>query len=845
MLGATSLGEPAFAQAPSEDPTATTPEISSEVAPAVEAQGAANTVEEREPAQSRARANRNARPTRGARTQAKPAPAGDVPGRNVLSIEVEGNRKIEKDAILAKLKTQPGGEYRSENLREDLANLYKTGFFYDVQIYRREQGGGYALTYTVVERPSVVEIKFEGNADLKQEELTEAAALKPYEILNTQKIRDAAEKIQKLYEDKGYFLVRIETKTEDVVKGESVKVTFHIREGDKVKVKKITFLGNRQLKDGQLQSKMLVSEEGFFSFLSSSGAYKQDVFDASVAFIQRLYYDEGFVNAQIHRPQVYVSPNKKWIYITIRIDEGERFSVGEVDFAGDILFTREEMLSVMEIDKREVFSRSVLEKDISELEAKFGDLGYAFANVLPRTRIHEAERKVDITFEFDKGSKVYFGRINVIGNSATRDKVVRRELRVREGELYNETRKRASVDNIRRLGFFEDVNFKTSVLPERQDILNVDIVVKERTTGTLNIGAGYSSATGPHLQGQVSQMNFMGKGQSLGAKLNTSKDGSFYEFNFTEPYFMDTEWQAGVDIFQSQLNRLDWEEQVVGGAFRFGHPIGENLTASMRYGLQRSKLSPLYIEQTDINGNVQRRLLTDLTLFPLDQVTGNTSSLTGTLEFDQRNDRFSPSKGIYASSSLEYAGLGGDLKYTKSVSRFRYFKKLFWEVVWRNNLQYSFITSHDGSKDAPFNELFLLGGPYSLRGYGQARVGKTRDSVFYKNFLLNNQFPGALTDPAEAERRAKRPYGGRQQGLLQTELEFPLVAEAGIRGVFFYDVGQAEDTLHFADWYSDVGFGFRWFSPLGPLRFEWGFPLRKAENSPESTVFEFSIGSPF
>jgi outer membrane protein insertion porin family len=220
--------------------------------------------------------------------------------------------------------------------------------------------------------------------------------------------------------------------------------------------------------------------------------------------------------------------------------------------------------------------------------------------------------------------------------------------------------------------------------------------------------------------------------------------------------------------------------------------------------------------------------------------------MTGILEYDKRNDRFSPTKGIYASTSLEYAGLGGDLEYNKGNGTFRYFKKLFWEVVWRNNLSYSFIQSHDNTKDPPFNELFLLGGPYSLRGYRYFRIGKAvRSQKLYD--MYRDQTPTApyRYSDDQAAQAAMRPFGGRKQALYQTEFEFPLIAEAGIKGVGFYDVGEAEDELSSGDLYSDVGFGFRWFSPIGPLRFEWGFPLRKSEISPDPVVFDFSIGAPF
>jgi outer membrane protein insertion porin family len=297
---------------------------------------------------------------------------------------------------------------------------------------------------------------------------------------------------------------------------------------------------------------------------------------------------------------------------------------------------------------------------------------------------------------------------------------------------------------------------------------------------------------------------------------------------------MDTRWSLGFDLYQSISNRYDYNEKKLGSAFRFGHPLGEHIFGSLRYKLERTRLDPI----VDINGND----ITDRVLFPLDTASGVTSSVTGILEYDRRNDRFSPSKGIYASTSLEYAGLGGDLKYNKGNATFRYFKKIFWEVVWRNNLSYSFIASQDSAKNPPFNELYLLGGPYSLRGYRYFRIGNT---VFSNNLYNMYLAPPYSYDSNRASQAAIRPFGGRKQALYQTEFEFPLIAEAGIKGVAFYDVGQAADELSSDNFYSDVGFGFRWFSPIGPLRFEWGFPMKRTDISPDPVVFDFSIGSPF
>lgn len=761
-----------------------------------------------------------------------------MPGATINKVLVEGNRKIENDAIIARIKSQVGQPYDSKVIREDIQNLFKLGYFYDVQFYKEGSDASPTVIIKVVEKPSIAEINFEGNSELKTDELKEATGLKAFEILNMTKVRDATDKIQKLYEDKGFFLAKAEPVIEDIKAGESVKLTYKIVENDKVKVKQITILGNTKLKDGYLKGHLATQEGGFFSFLSGSGSYKQDAFDRDMQILRLLYFNDGYVQVKIDRPQVYVTPDKKSIYITIRVEEGEQFNVGDVDFAGDLLFSRTELAESIKINKREVFSWEILQKDLADLQAKYGDLGYAFANVMPHTRINEKDRKVDVTFEFDKGNKVYFGQINVIGNSKTRDKVVRRELKIREGELYNETRRRESLENIQRLGFFDEVTFKTSTPPDKPDQLNIDINVKERNTGSIQLGAGYGSATAFTLQGQINQSNFLGKGQKLSAGVNISSLYSIYNFNFTEPYFLDTEWSLGFDVYQSLTDAYYYREQRVGGAFRFGHPLGDYLFGSIRYRLDRTDADP----EVDTTNNL---IITDPNIFDLSTIRGKTSSVTGTLEYDRRDDRFSPSKGIYASTSLEYAGLGGDMAFTKGVANFKYFNKVFWDVVWRNNMSYSFIVSHSQGEDPPFNELFKLGGPYNLRGYDLFKVGKPVYSVYSYNLYKNAPPNGYGFNDADANQRANLVIGGRQQVLYQTELEFPLISEAGIKGVTFFDVGEAEDDIRADRFFYDVGFGFRWFSPIGPLRFEWGFPLRVLDVSPRPVVFEFSIGSPF
>lgn len=752
-------------------------------------------------------------------------------------IQIEGQRKIEKDAILNRIKLKVGQSYSKEelreNLREDVTQLFKSGFFFNVEVNKTEIADGFVLKYKVFEKPSIAEIAWEGiSEDVKKEELQEALGVKEFEILNMAKLKEGQEKIQKYFEDKGFFLAKIDIKTEDLVKNETVKLKINLKQNDRVKVKKITFLGNKKLSDSALIIDQLISEEGFFTGLSGSGQFKQDMFERWIQGIRFIYFNQGYIQAKIDRPQVTVTPDKKGIYITIHIEEGEQFEVGEIDFSGDVLFSRDELLETIKLDENKIFAYDVLQKDLVDLQAKYGDLGYAFANVNPQWKVKEKERKVDLVFEFDKGNKVYFGRIQIVGNSKTRDKVLRREMKILEGELYNETRRRQSLENIQRLGFFDEVNFKTSTPPDKLDIMNIDVVIKERNTGQIQVGAGYGSSQGFTLQGSVQQTNFLGRGQNLGVSLNLAKNYSMYDVSFTEPYFRDSIWSLGFRVFRSENSgRADYDETKTGGSIFLGHPLGDYLRFNASYTYSATRLFAAKVNDV---------VVTDFDLFPLNTAEGDAGLLGLSLDYDTRNDRFKPSKGIHARLGYSVTGpFGGNLRYYKANTDFKFFKNLFWDVVFRNSISYARIESTDPTRNPPFNELYLLGGPYSLRGYRYPRVGKQVVSQKAKKEL---QGKGETVDLDE---KAKRFYGGSQQLIYQGELMFPLIREAQMYGVTFYDVGQANDVITEGNFFADTGFGIRWFSPIGPLRFEWGFPLNRDTYWHEAVVFEFSIGAPF
>ncbi len=762
---------------------------------------------------------------------ASTATSTSTKGPKILSINVIGQKKIEKEAILAKLVSKVGGTFSDKQASLDIQALYKMGFFVQIEVQKETESQGVRLEYRIAEKPTVAEIIFEGNSDQKAEDLEGQITIKAFEILDNTKVKESVTKLEKFYEEKGFYLVKIQPIIEDVQKDESVRLKFVITENEKVKVQKITFLGNTKLKDSYLKGRMFTQEAGFFSGMSSSGSFKQEAFERDMQVLKYMYWNLGYVQVKIDRPLVTVTPDKKSIYITYHIEEGEQYSVGEVDFAGDLLFPKSELMSEIKIKDNGIFAVDVMQKDIADLQAKYGDLGYAFANVIPRYAFHEREKKVDLVFEFEKGQKVYFGTFSVIGNSKTRDKVLRRELKIREGELYNETHKRLSQENIQRLGFFDEVNFKTSTPPERPTELNIDIVVKERNTGQLQLTAGYGSVNGPSIGGSIQQNNFRGLGQTLGARIDATKTRQDYSLSLTEPYLYDSLWSAGFDVFYIEnRERITYDNRKTGASVRFGHPVwGDNLRAFLRYRLDKTAL----FETKD----------TDPKLFPLETARGVTSAATVTLEYDTRNDRFSPSKGVYADVSYERAGLGGDLKYQEFSTHLRYFKNIFWDVVWRNNLSYLNLQPL-GEEEVPFTERYQLGGAYSLRGYGSGTVGRRIFSDMTYSRLLADPAFSSMSDE-EKRRRSNLIFGGTKQVLFQTEMQFPLIKEAGLTGVFFYDIGMAEDEITTSKLMSDFGIGFRWLSPLGLLRFEWGWPIDRDDIDRDAVNFEFSIGPPF
>ena len=738
----------------------------------------------------------------------------------IHKILIRGHDKIEEAAIQNKLISQVGQAYHLEKIKKEVKLLFETGYFYDVLVDKRQSKKGIILTYTLKEKPSIVSVIYKGNFNLKEEDITQASEVKAYEILDRLKLKKALKKIKNLYEEKGYFLAEADFKVEPIPSQKnSVKVTFNILENEQVQVKKITFLGNKVISSEKLKMVMFTKEDSFFSFIRKDQSYKQEVFKRDIQVLTYLYHNEGYVQVAVSRPEVYITPDKKSIYITLHIKEGDRFKIGKVKFTGDLLFTKERLQRLTKIKSGEYFSYQKLQDDLKILQSAYGDLGYAFVNPIPLTVIREKGKKVDLNFKIEKGNKVYINEINIIGNMKTRDKVIRRELKIKEGELYHETRRKLSLANIKRLGYFEEVDFLNETSLKTPDLVDIDIRVKERTnTGTLQFGLGYEPYRGVMIDGQLSQDNFLGYGHIVNFKVKLFRSEQFANLKFLDYYFLDSNWEFGVNFYFSKSTHLyyDGDEERYGSSVQVGYPIFDYWQTSFIYKLEQSRL-------------VWDRIWRQSNIFLFEG--GVTSSLTSVLTYDKRNDRFMPTDGAFFQNSLELSGLGGSLRFVKGLSTFRFFKPLFWRFVWRNNMNYGFITYNKEEKNKYFIEMFRLGGMDNLRGYRYYSIGETQlktERVRYNNL------------------EEEEILGSDQMFYYQTEMQVTLVKENHIYGVLFYDIGSAHSRLNRNSFYHDVGFGFRILTPIAPLRLEWAFPLKKPPYEDEGrSSFNFTIGPSF
>ncbi|MBK5274992.1 MAG: outer membrane protein assembly factor BamA [Desulfuromonadales bacterium] len=742
-------------------------------------------------------------------------------GEKIVEIVVKGNRRIEAPAILNAIKTKVGDTVEGDKTDNDIRAIYKMGFFQDVLAAVEVSDKGAILAYVVIEKPIVRSISFEGNKELSSDKLKEAIELRQNSVFSSKDLTKSVAKIKKLYGDEGYYLAEVEPVIVDTPPT-SMTVSFKITEGKKILIRTIAFDGNKSFSNRKLRGVMETKEQWFLSWLTSAGTYKEEVLKNDSALIADFYMNNGFVNVKVGEPVVKLTDAKEALEVSVGITEGDQYRIGEIGFKGELLEPAEVLRKKLKGEPGELFSRAVLRTDIFTLTDVYADKGYAFANVNPLTKADPDKKVIDLTFDMERGDLVYYERINIAGNPKTRDKVVRRELRIDEGLLSSATGMKQSKQNLMNTGYFEEATLATSK-GSATNKLNVDVNVKEKPTGTFSIGGGYSSLDGIIGQGSVQQANFLGLG--LKANLSGSIGGKSqtYSLGVTDPYFLDTKWTLGGDIYRSERDYTDYSRRLMGGDVKAGYPINDFIGTFFIY---KYESKDLYNPQTAYQSlNFQ-----DPTLYPLGSST--TSSIFGSVTRNTTDYRLDPSSGMINSLSAEYAGLGGDNRYARYIGDTTWFHPLYKRVIFSSKLTLGYV--QDVGKPVPIDEKFYLGGIFSLRGFKARTVSPIKTE-------LNKDINGSGSI-------GQIYLGGNKEAFGNIELTFPILQEVGIKGVAFFDYGNAYGYGQnlFSSVLMSYGAGFRWASPIGPLRLEYGIPLNPRSGQDSKTGrFEFSIGSMF
>lgn len=735
---------------------------------------------------------------------------------DILDVRVEGNRRVDPGAIKDAVAVSAGSKASLADIDRDVRELFSLGRFEDVRAVTEQKDEGTVLIYRLVERPLVRSVEFEGNDEFKRSKLSPIVTFSAPEIYNPREISRSTEAIEDAYAEEGFYGAEVEADV-DFNEGDEATVTFVIDEGKKVLIDKIRFEGNTVFTDKELKKEIETKERWFLSWLTDRGTYRQDMLQNDLEIIADQYFNKGYVRVDVRQPVTTLSQDKKTMDLLIEIDEGEQFRVGSVDLQGDLLEDEDELLELVSLEKGDVFSRKALRESIFQLNDFYADRGYAYVNVSPLTRLNTEEQLVDLTIEIEKGAQVHIDRIGISGNTKTRDKVIRREMRLVEGDLFSSTKLKRSRQRINNLGFFDEVKLNTK--PADEDEMEIDIEVKERPTGTFTVGFGYSSVDKLVGQGSIQQENFLGRALKLNLAGSFGSSTTTYNLGLQDPYFLDTEWTLGGDLYNTDREWNDFSKETRGGDIKVGYPVSEDSQVFFIYKYEDKDIYDVDPSASD---------------FIKDQEGESTlSSVFASWTRNTTDYRLDPTEGSVTKFSTEIAGLGGTEKFAKVVADYRRFFPFKWDTVFSVHGQMGYI--HElGGEEIPIDERFYLGGLSTIRGFKTREAGPRIRNV------------ETVIDPQTGETTEVEDFeyiGGVKDAFFNLEYTFPLIKDAGLKGVLFFDVGNAwaDDEDYFSDMRYSTGWGIRWMSPMGPLRLEWGYNLDPREGE-ESSEFEFSIG---
>ena len=749
----------------------------------------------------------------------------------VASVELEGNKRVESDAIRVHVTAVPGKPLERAVVDHDIKDIYSMGFFDNVWATLRRTPSGIQLVYHVAERPYVEEIRFNGVKKVKAQDLEAVINVTPRTIFDPQRAFQGLEQARKHYSSQGYPDAKIGFEME-VGPNNAGTLRYTVDEGKLIRIQHIRFEGVKAFKPRKLRKLMTTRQAWIMSWLTGAGLLNEDELNTDVERLTAFYYDNGYLHVRVDEPKI--ERTEDGIDVTLKIDEGPQFRVADIKFTGEVLLPEQELRDTLKFKTGDVFRTSLLRDSIFELTQAYGDLGHAFAEVEPDTDIVSKDNLVNLAFRFKAGPVVNIRRIDIRGNSKTRDNVIRRELALSEGQRFSGTGLQKSKRNIRALGFFDNVELTTN-RTDKEDQVDLAVEVKEGRTGSFSAGAGFSSADSFLFNARIAERNLFGRGQRLVLNGDIGTIRQNFQLSFTEPWFLGTPVSVGFDVFDWSLEYDQFRRSGTGFALRSSYPLWR-LEKHTVWGLSledwRTGIE-YRLEQATIDG-LSRGTPPDIVN---EEGTNLTSSIKPSVSRNTLDHPFDPTEGSRQSLSSEFAGLGGDSDFVKVELEARWFipagtvagRKLVWatggEVGWGLG------DSGESGEELPAFERYFPGGINSIRGFPARSLGPTQ------TFPIDDR-TGRMTT---------QEIGGSQQLILNNELIIPLLTEVGVKGVLFFDCGnafRASDGIDFGDLRYAAGWGIRWLSPFGPLRIEIGYPLDR-KHGEDAQVFQFAFGSPF
>jgi outer membrane protein insertion porin family len=728
------------------------------------------------------------------------------PDMLIGKIAVENNRRIETSTILDRITTKPGDRFDPKTLRKDLKSIYATGFFKDIKIDAHVREGKLVVTFLVDEKPFIREIEIKGNEELETDKIMKEMTLETNSIYDRKAVAENAELIRDYYREEGWYLAKVTPKIETISE-DWVKVIYDIEEGKEVRIRKIEFEGNENFDDDKLADQMETVEYWWFSWLTGSGHLEKEEFNKDIERLLDFYFNNGYIKAVVGTPQIKIGDNQEDMFITIPITEGGQYKIGHVGLEGNRIYTDKELFDYVSLKPGEIFDRSQLRSNINLINDAYASKGYLLTDVYPVVTSDDINKTADITITINEGKIVYTNFVNISGNDHTIDKVIRREVRVQEGDVLTSTAIRRSHERIQRLGFFEEVGIKTTATETEND-LNLDISVKERLTGAFSIGAGWSSVDKLVGTVKLTQGNLFGRGQNVSVQGTFGDNSQSVVLSFFEPYVADTLLSGGIDVFYRARKSSFFTPYNIdrwGGSLPISYPLGEFWRI---YNTYRYQTVIIYNADDNASDTVRDREGMEVT-----------SSDTLALTRDSRDSRLVPTRGSKNRASVEYAGgaLGGDHNFLKYLGQSSWFLNPFWKVVANMSGRIGFIQGYDGD-EIPLEELFAVGGANTVRGYSFRQIGpQDEDTVI----------------------------GGDKYLIFNLEFRIPVVDVLAL--AFFVDSGNAwaeGEDFNLRDMRSGAGAGFRMFTPIGPIKLDWGYKLgRRKDEDPYE--WHFSMGTYF